>query len=293
MKTSKNYKNYFIACCVGAGIFTLAIFSFILSRQWIVALSTLLYVALFGIGANVNYKKWKNLEQLEQNGLVQNDIKVLESKVSTIQRLCHSCQNTLNNIDKRDLDDTVNNQLSLIARKAEELSTRLGKINKSNINLSENELDALIDEWHNLNNELTKIRNDIMCAVKYIIPDGYEVSDTIEKTTRVRGVYYNDVSDIDNGDDVIIVHRPTAKYPESTEIIKMSDGSLLGHLMQEMATDFVVKFGKGFRFIGKVIDYETEEDYDNDEDEDDDKEEKVSKIIISFEVPLFKKIKKK
>lgn len=117
---------------------------------------------------------------------------------------------------------------------------------------------------------------------KFVIPNGKEVYDNRIVETRVRGVYYNDIFDyeIKKNDEVAIKHTPNSEYPESTEVILISEGIVLGHLMKEMAIEFVAKYGKDFCFLGKIIDYEKDE---NDDDG------KIGKIIIQFNVPKFKK----
>lgn len=119
---------------------------------------------------------------------------------------------------------------------------------------------------------------------RYVIPDGKEVSDYRIVETRVRGVFYNDIYDyeIRNNDSIAIKHNPNPDYPESTEVILISDGAVLGYLMKEMALEFVEKYGEKFCFIGKIISYEKEEDDD---------EGKIGKIIIQFKAPKFKKSK--
>ena len=116
---------------------------------------------------------------------------------------------------------------------------------------------------------------------KYVIPDGKEICDFRVVETRVRGVYYNDIYDyeIQKNDKVAIKHNPNSEYPESTEVILISDKTLLGHLMKEMAMEFREKYGEKFCFIGKIIEFEKDE-YDN--------EGKIGKIIIQFKVPKFK-----
>lgn len=52
--------------------------------------------------------------------------------------------------------------------------------------------------------------------------------------------------------------------------------------MKEMAQEFVVKYGNNFCFIGTIVDFELDDEIE---------ENKISKIIIQFEVPYF--IKKK
>lgn len=117
---------------------------------------------------------------------------------------------------------------------------------------------------------------------KYLIPEGKEVYDYRIVETRVRGVFYNDIDihDIDKGDEVAIQHNPSPDYQESTEIILIYDKTQLGHLMKEMAMEFVEKYGEHYCFIGKIIDYKRDE-YE---------EEKLSNIIIQFKVPKFRKI---
>lgn len=119
---------------------------------------------------------------------------------------------------------------------------------------------------------------------KYLTPEGKQVSYKRLVKTKVRGVYYNDIYDfeIDIDDKVAIVHNPTNEFPESTDIVLISSDTILGKLMKEMAEEFVSKYGNNFCFIGTIVDFELD---------DDTEENKISKILIQFEVPSF--IKKK
>lgn len=117
----------------------------------------------------------------------------------------------------------------------------------------------------------------------YIVPEGKTISYMRTITTKIRGVYYQDIYeyDINLDDKVFIKHTPTEQYPESTEIRLLSNGSLLGYLKEEIASEFVIKFGEKYCFIGEIVEYETSDDEDD--------EDKISKILICFDVPSFKK----
>lgn len=121
------------------------------------------------------------------------------------------------------------------------------------------------------------------------LKDGYEVTEeTTLKTTRVRGVYFNNIYDYElyEGEDVKIIHSPTPEYPENTEIY--CGDLLIGHLMAEMAKDFVRRFGEFYEFSGVVAEIDTQREDLDDKNSD----EIISKAIIEFEIPNFRKIKK-
>ena len=122
---------------------------------------------------------------------------------------------------------------------------------------------------------------------EYKIPEGKTLSYTRTITTKIRGVYYQDIYeyDINLDDEVYIKHTPTEQHPESTEIRLLSNGSLLGYLKEEIAYEFVIKYGDGYCFIGSIVEYETADD-----EEDEDDEDKINKILICFNVPSFKKL---
>ena len=122
---------------------------------------------------------------------------------------------------------------------------------------------------------------------EYKIPEGKTLSYTRTITTKIRGVYYQDIYeyDINLDDEVYIKHTPTEQHPESTEIRLLSNGSLLGYLKEEIANEFVIKYGDGYCFIGSIVEYETADD-----EEDEDDEDKINKILICFNVPSFKKL---
>ena len=90
---------------------------------------------------------------------------------------------------------------------------------------------------------------------EYKIPEGKTLSYTRTITTKIRGVYYQDIYeyDINLDDEVYIKHTPTEQHPESTEIRLLSNGSLLGYLKEEIANEFVVKYGDGYCFIGSIV----------------------------------------
>lgn len=142
-------------------------------------------------------------------------------------------------------------------------------------------LELLIKENEEKKKELESIKE------QYKIPEGKTLSYTRTITTKIRGVYYQDIYeyDINLDDEVYIKHTPTEQHPESTEIRLLSNGSLLGYLKEEIANEFVVKYGDGYCFIGSIVEYET-----TDDEEDEDDEDKISKILICFNVPSFKKL---
>ncbi len=142
-------------------------------------------------------------------------------------------------------------------------------------------LELLIKENEEKKKELESIKE------QYKIPEGKTLSYTRTITTKIRGVYYQDIYeyDINLDDEVYIKHTPTEQHPESTEIRLLSNGSLLGYLKEEIANEFVVKYGDGYCFIGSIVEYET-----TDEEEDEDDEDKINKILICFNVPSFKKL---
>lgn len=121
------------------------------------------------------------------------------------------------------------------------------------------------------------------------LKDSYEVTEeTTLKTTRIRGVYFNNIYDYElyEGEDVKIIHSPTPEYPENTEIY--CGDLLIGHLMAEMAKDFVRRFGEFYEFSGVVTEIDTQREDLDDKNSD----EIISKAIIEFEIPNFRKIKK-
>lgn len=142
-------------------------------------------------------------------------------------------------------------------------------------------LELLIKENEEKKKELESIKE------QYKIPEGKTLSYTRTITTKIRGVYYQDIYeyDINLDDEVYIKHTPTEQHPESTEIRLLSNGSLLGYLKEEIANEFVVKYGDGYCFIGSIVEYET-----TDDEEDEDDEDKINKILICFNVPSFKKL---
>ncbi|MDD4351305.1 MAG: hypothetical protein PHP83_03930 [Clostridia bacterium] len=118
------------------------------------------------------------------------------------------------------------------------------------------------------------------------VKEGYEFKDECSaKTTKVRGVYYNDIYDyeIEEDDEVEIIHNPSEKYFEKTDI--NCNGLIIGSLMKEMAEEFVQKYGQYYKFTGKIIELTTHKE----EDEDD---KYIDKVIIQFNVPILRKIKK-
>lgn len=135
------------------------------------------------------------------------------------------------------------------------------------------------------NNKLQQSHNEEVkenFKENYVIPEGKEISYFRTINTRVRGVYYYNICDEDlsKNDKVAIIHNPKNDYHENTDIISIPYKILLGHLMKEMAAEFVEKYGQNFCFIGKVIDFEREED---------DEDGMIDKIIIQFDVPSFRK----
>lgn len=142
-------------------------------------------------------------------------------------------------------------------------------------------LELLIKENEEKKKELESIKE------QYKTPEGKTLSYTRTITTKIRGVYYQDIYeyDINLDDEVYIKHTPTEQHPESTEIRLLSNGSLLGYLKEEIANEFVVKYGDGYCFIGSIVEYETTDDEEDGYDED-----KINKIIICFNVPSFKKL---
>ncbi len=147
------------------------------------------------------------------------------------------------------------------------------------------ELELLIKENEKKAEEKKKELESI--KEQYKIPEGKTLSYTRTITTKIRGVYYQDICeyDINLDDEVYIKHTPTEHHPESTEIRLLSYGSLLGYLKEEIANEFVVKYGDGYCFIGSIVEYETADD-----EEDEDYEDKINKILICFNVPSFKKL---
>ncbi len=113
---------------------------------------------------------------------------------------------------------------------------------------------------------------------KYSPPEGYEITDWTFTTTKVRGCQYyiDEDSDISMDDDVEVVHEPTEKYPENT-VVYINDEQV-GTLKQDMAIDWCQKFGQKYKFEGKVIEYEEDEEY--------------PQLLIEIKRPILKKIKK-
>lgn len=76
--------------------------------------------------------------------------------------------------------------------------------------------------------------------------------------TKARGVTFDGrqelLDDSSVADDLIIVHRPTIKYPERMEIINESIGRVIGNIGAELAKSLVEEYGEGCKFYGMIED---------------------------------------
>ena len=76
--------------------------------------------------------------------------------------------------------------------------------------------------------------------------------------TKARGVTFKGrqdlLADSSVADDLIIVHRPTSKYPERMEIINQSIGEVIGNIGAELAKSLVEEYGEGCKFYGMIED---------------------------------------
>lgn len=76
--------------------------------------------------------------------------------------------------------------------------------------------------------------------------------------TKARGVTFEGrqelLADSSVADDLIIVHRPTSKYPERMEIINESIGEVIGNISAELARSLVEEYGEGCKFYGMIED---------------------------------------
>ena len=106
--------------------------------------------------------------------------------------------------------------------------------------------------------------------------------------------YYQNITkyDIDEEMPVVIQHRPTQEFPEKVEVVTLDSGLLLGHLEKEMAKDFVANYGNNFRLNGYIEEFELKSDEENfDADVDMMDEDLVTKIIVTYGRPRFRKVK--
>lgn len=76
--------------------------------------------------------------------------------------------------------------------------------------------------------------------------------------TKVVGVTYENrqehIKDSEEGDDIIIKHTPSTKYPEATSVINKRTNKMLGHIKAELAERMVEQFGEYFILLGEITD---------------------------------------
>lgn len=75
--------------------------------------------------------------------------------------------------------------------------------------------------------------------------------------TKVRGVTFEGRQELlrqaNDGDELVLIHKPTEKYPEAIVIITKETYDVIGHVSADLATQLIDAFGEGCKFYGEIV----------------------------------------
>lgn len=108
------------------------------------------------------------------------------------------------------------------------------------------------DEWDTDNDSNVDIEDNFKTKI------GFESGVDLPLFTKVVGVTFNDcqenIKTSKIGDELIIKHTPSEKYPESTAVINKRTNKMLGHIRKDIAISLVKEFKNNFVLVGEIAD---------------------------------------
>lgn len=306
---SNNFKTGFIVSIVFLGLFLLGTLVMLIEQSLKITdlFGSFIYAIGLGILSWFLYKKWKAYENLakEDGTLVSentngNDLETIKYQARKINELSEECRYFLNEINyekkflSQEIGVAVDEIVVAITSRVIEANEVLESINNNDLISESAKIQDCLLKFENIANELLQLKIDLLSKPRFTYPENYEVVEIVDHQTKLRGVYYQNITkyDIDEEMPVVIQHRPTQEFPEKVEVVTLDSGLLLGHLEKEMAEDFVANYGNNFRLNGYIEEFELKSDEENfDADVDMMDEDLVTKIIVTYGKPRFRKVK--